>query len=183
MAEDGRLAECPVCGAIGLAERIEDHDCPAFLDRIDRSTPDACRTVSRRCVSASPEQVLDGYPLSIADTISCPGCEEKLREGHPLVALAYRPHWSDIWAIETVRCRSCGTESIRPTGRSGSYRFLYGRITTTCDGSTQRTTLTFSVPTVHDRRFVDSHRSEPSENDPKVDRRGREIEDAEELQR
>ena len=24
------LAECPVCGAIGLPERIRVHDCPAF---------------------------------------------------------------------------------------------------------------------------------------------------------
>jgi hypothetical protein len=28
-----RLEECPVCGAIGLPERIEDHDCRAFLER------------------------------------------------------------------------------------------------------------------------------------------------------
>ena len=27
------LRECPVCGAIGLAERIENHDCRAFLAR------------------------------------------------------------------------------------------------------------------------------------------------------
>ncbi|WP_331232222.1 hypothetical protein [Natronorarus salvus] len=27
------LRECPVCGAIGLAERIADHDCRAFLAR------------------------------------------------------------------------------------------------------------------------------------------------------
>lgn len=25
------LAECPVCGAVGLPERIEDHDCRTFL--------------------------------------------------------------------------------------------------------------------------------------------------------
>ncbi|MDL0118816.1 hypothetical protein PNQ29_03535 [Halobacterium salinarum] len=27
------LQECPVCGAVGLPERIEDHDCLAFLDQ------------------------------------------------------------------------------------------------------------------------------------------------------
>jgi len=27
------LAECPVCGAIGLPERILDHDCAAFRAR------------------------------------------------------------------------------------------------------------------------------------------------------
>ena len=27
------LRECPVCGAIGLAERIAEHDCRAFLAR------------------------------------------------------------------------------------------------------------------------------------------------------
>ena len=26
------LHECPVCGAIGLAERILEHDCEAFLE-------------------------------------------------------------------------------------------------------------------------------------------------------
>lgn len=26
-----RLHECPVCGAIGLNERINDHGCAAFL--------------------------------------------------------------------------------------------------------------------------------------------------------
>lgn len=26
------LCECPVCGAIGLPERIEDHDCQTFRD-------------------------------------------------------------------------------------------------------------------------------------------------------
>ena len=36
MTEDSRLEVCPVCGAIGLAERIENHDCPAFLERADR---------------------------------------------------------------------------------------------------------------------------------------------------
>jgi len=27
------LRECPVCGAVGLPERIDDHDCQAFLNR------------------------------------------------------------------------------------------------------------------------------------------------------
>jgi len=27
------LEECPVCGAVGLPERIEAHDCSAFIDR------------------------------------------------------------------------------------------------------------------------------------------------------
>lgn len=31
------LAECPVCGAMGLPERIDDHDCEAFLDEQRRS--------------------------------------------------------------------------------------------------------------------------------------------------
>ncbi|WP_331234227.1 hypothetical protein [Natronorarus salvus] len=26
------LLECPVCGALGLTERIVDHDCRAFLE-------------------------------------------------------------------------------------------------------------------------------------------------------
>jgi len=26
-----RLDECEVCGAVGLPERIEDHDCRVFL--------------------------------------------------------------------------------------------------------------------------------------------------------
>lgn len=26
------LEECEVCGAIGLPERIEDHDCQRFID-------------------------------------------------------------------------------------------------------------------------------------------------------
>jgi len=29
---DTELKECPVCGAIGLAERIVEHDCEAFLE-------------------------------------------------------------------------------------------------------------------------------------------------------
>lgn len=28
-----KLQECPVCGAIGLPERITDHDCQAFIER------------------------------------------------------------------------------------------------------------------------------------------------------
>jgi len=27
------LAECPVCGATGVAERIEDHDCTVYRAR------------------------------------------------------------------------------------------------------------------------------------------------------
>lgn len=27
------LEECPVCGAVGLPERIDDHDCQSFLER------------------------------------------------------------------------------------------------------------------------------------------------------
>jgi len=27
------LAECPVCGAVGLPERIDDHDCSTFRDK------------------------------------------------------------------------------------------------------------------------------------------------------
>lgn len=27
-----QLVECHVCGAVGLPERIEDHDCQSFLD-------------------------------------------------------------------------------------------------------------------------------------------------------
>lgn len=30
------LEECPVCGAVGLPERIEEHDCEAFLERRGR---------------------------------------------------------------------------------------------------------------------------------------------------
>lgn len=26
-----RLHECPVCGAVGLKERIEEHDCADFI--------------------------------------------------------------------------------------------------------------------------------------------------------
>lgn len=26
------LRECPVCGAVGLPERIEDHDCESYRD-------------------------------------------------------------------------------------------------------------------------------------------------------
>ena len=147
------------------------------------ATPCARRFHARPYVSASPEQVLDGYPLSIAVTISCPGCERTLTEGRRLVVLAYRPHWSDVWAIETVRCRSCGSDSIRPTDRAGSYLLLDGRLTTTCDETTQSTTLTFSTPSIHDRRFVESRPFEPSENDPTTERRGREGEDTEELRR
>ncbi len=183
MTEDTRLAECPVCGAVGLTERIKDHNCPAFLERTDRTTPYAHRIRARPCVSASPEQVLDGYPLSIAETISCPGCERKLTEGHRLVVLAYRPHWSYVWAIETIRCRTCGSDSIRPTDRSGPSLLLDGRITTTCDETTQSMTLTFSTPSIHDRRFVELRTSEPSEIDPTSERRGREREDTEELRR
>jgi hypothetical protein len=28
------LQECMVCGAVGLPERIDDHDCQAFLDSL-----------------------------------------------------------------------------------------------------------------------------------------------------
>lgn len=28
------LEECMVCGAVGLPERIDDHDCQAFLDSL-----------------------------------------------------------------------------------------------------------------------------------------------------
>ena len=27
-----QLAECPVCGAVGLPERIDTHDCEAFRE-------------------------------------------------------------------------------------------------------------------------------------------------------
>ncbi|MBP1953580.1 hypothetical protein J2752_000461 [Halarchaeum rubridurum] len=30
---DDQLAECPVCGAVGLPERIDEHDCESFLAR------------------------------------------------------------------------------------------------------------------------------------------------------
>lgn len=30
------LAECPVCGAVGLPKRIEIHDCDPFLDQRER---------------------------------------------------------------------------------------------------------------------------------------------------
>jgi len=29
-----QLEECPVCGAVGLPERIEDHDCRVFLTEV-----------------------------------------------------------------------------------------------------------------------------------------------------
>lgn len=32
------LEECPVCGALGLPERIKNHDCQTFLER--QQTPD-----------------------------------------------------------------------------------------------------------------------------------------------
>lgn len=32
-----QLEECPVCGAMGLPERIDDHDCEAFLKERGRS--------------------------------------------------------------------------------------------------------------------------------------------------
>lgn len=30
------LEECPVCGALGLPERIDDHDCEAFREHQQR---------------------------------------------------------------------------------------------------------------------------------------------------
>ena len=164
MAEDGRLRECPVCGAIGLEERIDEHDCQAFLEQNERKGSITRRVRDRQCVPARPEQVLDGYPLAIAETISCPGCRCELTEGHDVVVLAYRPHWSEIWAIETIRCRSCGFDSIRSTDRSGEYRLLEGRITTTSDGAIQRNALTFSVPSIHDSSAFESTPTEPSKS-------------------
>jgi hypothetical protein len=34
--EPTELKECPVCGAVGLPERIEDHDCEAFRTEVIR---------------------------------------------------------------------------------------------------------------------------------------------------
>lgn len=31
-ADPDELAECEVCGAVGLAERIEEHDCESFRE-------------------------------------------------------------------------------------------------------------------------------------------------------
>jgi len=38
MSANTELHECPVCGAVGLPERIENHDCTGFIDweEIDR---------------------------------------------------------------------------------------------------------------------------------------------------
>ena len=163
MAEEDRLRECPVCGAIGLEERIDEHGCSAFLERNERSALSSGRVRDRRFVPARPEQVLDGYPLSIAETISCPGCRSGLTEGDDVVVLAYRPHWSDIWAIETIRCRSCGFDSIRSTDRPGEHLPLEGRITTNSDGAIQHHTLTFSVPSIHDGSASESTPTGPSE--------------------
>ena len=33
------LDECPVCGAVGLPERIQAHDCLAFCERHNIPTP------------------------------------------------------------------------------------------------------------------------------------------------
>lgn len=33
------LEECPVCGAVGLPKRIQQHDCAAFCERRDIPTP------------------------------------------------------------------------------------------------------------------------------------------------
>jgi len=33
------LNQCPVCGAVGLPERIQAHDCAAFCERRDIPTP------------------------------------------------------------------------------------------------------------------------------------------------
>ena len=183
MAEDGRLRECPVCGAIGLEERIENHDCSAFLEWNERSALISGRVRDRRCVPASPEQVLDGYPLSIAETISCPGCRSVLTEGDEIVVLAYRPHWSDIWAIETIRCRSCGFDSIRSTDRSGEHFTLEGQITTNSDGAIQRHALTFSVPSIHDGSGFESSPTGSSVRRSTMQSCGRKSADTQELRK
>ena len=33
------LKQCPVCGAVGLPERIRNHDCAAFCERRNIATP------------------------------------------------------------------------------------------------------------------------------------------------
>lgn len=33
---DDELQQCPNCGAVGLPERIDDHDCEDFIARQDR---------------------------------------------------------------------------------------------------------------------------------------------------
>ena len=38
---DEELEECPVCGAVGLPERIEDHDCQTFLTADEEAGRDA----------------------------------------------------------------------------------------------------------------------------------------------
>ncbi len=170
MVENERLRECPLCGAIGLEERIDEHDCPTFLKRNERAEADSALVSSRSCVVADPKQVLDGYPLSIAETISCPGCRYVLSEGKNIVVLAYRPHWTEIWAIKTVRCRSCGSDSIRSMTHPGEYLITAGRITSRSDATTQTNALVFSAPTVHDHLTLGTVPSERSELHPTIRR-------------
>jgi hypothetical protein len=173
MAENSPLRECPVCGAIGLSERIDGHDCPTFLEWNERTSSNRDRGKSRNCVVAHPRQVLEGYPLSISEAIACTGCECSLTEGIEIAVLAYRPHWSETWAITTVRCVSCDFDSAQPVDRSGEYLLASGRIATRCDAPTQSYALVFSKPAICGHRTIASESSDRSGSSPTIEGRTR----------
>ncbi len=108
------LEECSVCGAVGLPERIGEHDCEAFLkgrcqDEEREDSPKTKGLSARRnpMLKASASQVLTGLPVARAETVSCARCATPLREGASVIALVSWILREARWRPLHLCCSSC----------------------------------------------------------------------------
>ncbi len=109
------LEECPVCGAIGLPERIEEHDCEVFLEgRIrdaeqgdGRSKKEWLSAQRNPILTAPASQVLTGLSVSRMEAISCARCATPLREGASVIALVSWYSREARWKPLHLCCSSC----------------------------------------------------------------------------
>lgn len=93
-------------------------------------------------VTATPDQVFEGYTVGSGAKAACTGCQRTVRDGDPVGISAYQTSEGARWDIARLFCVDCRKSSIQYPTTSATSVVLQAHLCVTSDAATQSVRLT-----------------------------------------
>jgi len=93
-------------------------------------------------VTATPDQVFEGYTVGSGGKAACTGCQRTVRDGDPVGIYAHQTSDAARWDIARLFCVDCRGASIQHPTTGATEVVLHARLGVTSDAATQSARLT-----------------------------------------
>ncbi|WP_306055615.1 hypothetical protein [Natronococcus wangiae] len=127
-------------------------------------------------LTATPDQLLEGFPIGPQGTTECQHCGYTLYEGDRATVLASRPAETNQWAIHRPYCVTCSPDAIRHPTLGCTELLAQCRLGTRADLATQQTRLVVLEPELLDSSEPSESQSAPEPTDDHAKRPARLLE-------